>query len=205
MKYSPMKKNIDTRFLLLIAILSIVGIWRFISTSTDSSVANLSPLGAMALFAGTYFHSKPRALITPLVILFVSDLLIMQIIYPEFSEGLLYSGWYWTYGSFMLIVLIGERLKGGSIFKSIFLGGMLAGISHFIITNFGVWIGGGTNVVTGLPYTKDFAGLIQSYANALPFFRNFLLGNFIFGGLLFGIFELSQKKFSALQEEKISA
>lgn len=193
-----MKKQFDIRFAVLFIILALVGIWRVVSTSVDTSM-NFSPIGAMALFAGTYFINRSKALITPLIILLVSDVCLMQLVFPEYRSGLLYSGWYWTYGSFFLIVLVGEWLKSGSVFKSVFVGGLLAGGLHFVITNFGVWIGGSTNVTTGLPFTKDWAGLVECYTLAIPFFRNMLLGNWIFGAILFGAFELAQRKFPALK------
>ncbi len=54
----------------------------------------------------------------------------------------------------------------------------------FLITNFGVWLH------TGL-YAKTWGGLVQSYTLALPFFRNTLLGDLGFVGLLFGAYELA--------------
>jgi hypothetical protein len=35
-------------------------------------------------------------------------------------------------------------------------------------------------------YTKTFTGLMESYTMALPFFRNSLIGDFFFVGILVG-------------------
>jgi hypothetical protein len=49
----------------------------------------------------------------------------------------------------------------------------------FLVTNFGWW-------ATGSIYEPTFAGLVQCYAQGLPFFKNTLLGDLFFAVLLFG-------------------
>jgi hypothetical protein len=164
-----------------------------------SAWTNFSPIGAMALFAGTYFLNRPKAFITPIFVLFASDILIMNIFYPEFRNGLLYNGWYWNYGSFFLMVVVAQYLRSGSVLRSIFAGSILAALIHFSISNFGEWVVGSINLSTGLPYERSLSGLIECYRMAIPFFRNTLLSNLVFSGLLFGIFELVQFRFPALR------
>ena len=70
---------------------------------------------------------------------------------------------------------------------------------HWLVSDLGVWLGGGTDITTGLPYTRDWHGIIMCYYLALPFMKNLLIGNLIFGTIFFGVFELLQKRFPVLQ------
>ena len=60
--------------------------------------------------------------------------------------------------------------------------GTLSGsVLFYLITNYAVW------QFTPM-YTKTFAGLIQSYIMALPFFRNSLVGNLFYTAVFFSIY-----------------
>lgn len=143
--------------------------------------ANFTPITALALFGGVYFERK-YAFILPLVVLFASDLFLG-----------LYSGMEWVYGSFALIGLLGLWLRSRKSVPVI-AGTTLAGsILFFIITNFGVWLG-------GTLYTPDFTGLIACYTAALPFFRNTLLGDGFYVAILFGVTELVTRSVPALAQ-----
>lgn len=131
---------------------------------------NVAPIGALALFGGTYF-SKKKALIIPLLALIISDYFIG-----------FHALWMWVYGSFLLTVLIGFLIKKAS-FKNIFLASTASSILFFIITNFGVW-------VQGTMYPKTLAGLTQCYIMALPFFRNTLVGDWGYNLVFFGGYAL---------------
>ena len=193
------KQKINIRLLVLIAITLLVGIWRIIQTTGHTPMSNFTPIGAMALFGGAYFANKGRAYLFPLLTLFVSDIFLMQTVYSGHSNGLLYSGWLWTYVAFGLMVLIGNTLIKKVNIKNLILGAFLAGLAHFIIVDFGVWLGGGLDLTTGLPYTRDFAGLMKCYILAIPFFKNLLAANLIYCGILFGGFELAKSKFPVLK------
>lgn len=197
-----MKDQINIRFLVLLGITALIGVWRTVAATPElSEWTNFSPLGAMALFAGTYFASRYKAYLSPLLILFISDLILMQTLFAEFRSGLLYQGWQWTYGSFVLMVGVGDVLKKGSTLRSILLGGLLAGCAHFVLSNFGVWLNNGIDLSTGIAYTRDLSGLTACYVAAIPYFKNLLLGNWIYGTLLFGGFILMQRKFPILRPQ----
>ena len=199
-----MKKQIDIRFISLLVIIMLLGIWRIIIVQNeDNTWMNFSPLGAMALFGGVYFSNRAKSFIFPLLILLVSDIIVMQTVYSQYASGLLYNGWYWTYGSFALMVLLAELFKRKVTVGSVFLMSILAALIHYVVTDFGVWLGGGRDITTGLPYTKDWAGLIKCYVLALPYLKSLLLGNLIFSAVLFGGFELAQYKFPSLKLSKL--
>ena len=64
--------------------------------------------------------------------------------------------------------------------------GIISTLVFFFWTNFGV-------VVTTTSYTKDFAGLMQSYVNALAFLRPQLSSNLILVPLIFASILLFNK------------
>jgi hypothetical protein len=53
-------------------------------------------------------------------------------------------------------------------------------VSFFLVSNFGVW-------AAGYLYPRTWAGLIASYTNAIPFFRNGLASDLFFATVFFSI------------------
>ena len=193
-----MKERINIRLYILIGITLLAGLWRLFVSAGHTPMSNFTPVGAMALFGGSYFISRFRAYLFPLLTLFISDVVLMQTVYAGHSHGLLYEGWYWTYAAFALMVLIGGVLIKKVSIKNVILGALLAGLAHFLIANLGVWLRGGTDLTTGLPYTRDFVGLIKCYTMAIPYFKNMLAANLIYSAILFGGYELASLRFSVL-------
>jgi len=132
--------------------------------------ANVAPIAAMALFGGCYLDKK-YALLIPLVAMLASDLFL------GFHQSILF-----VYGSFILIGLIGMGLKKRKTVRNVVIASVLSSVIFFLITNFGFWL-------TDSLYPRTFAGQMTAYAMALPFFRNTLLGDLFYTGLLFGGYE----------------
>ena len=131
---------------------------------------NVTPITAMALFSGVYFENKNYAFILPLLAMFLSDLFL------GFSGITLF-----VYAAFILVSYIGFSSKKMNI-KTV----LLSSLSFFIITNFGVWLIG---------YPKTMAGLLECYTLAIPFFRNALIGDFFFAGVLYFGFNFVSKRY----------
>lgn len=131
---------------------------------------NFTPVTAIALFGGLYISNRILAYALPLVIMCISD------IFLGFSSITLF-----VYVGFMLVTLIGTLRKKPSIL-TIFLGSL----SFFVVTNFGVWL---------LGYPKTWTGLVECYTLALPFFRNSLLGDFFYSGIMIIGFNFIQKHY----------
>lgn len=133
--------------------------------------ANFIPLGALALFSGTYIRSK-WGIIIPVIVMVGTDLIIG-----------LHNLILFTWGSFLLIAMIGWWVrKKKNIWRIV--GGTLAGsILFFVVTNFAVW------AFTPL-YSKTVAGLVQCFYMAIPFFRNTMAGDLFYVGIFFGLYEL---------------
>jgi len=131
---------------------------------------NVTPITAMALFSGVYFTQKKYAFIIPLLAMFLSDLFL------GFSTISIF-----VYAAFILVGYIGVSSKKMNI-KTI----LLSSVSFFVITNFGVWLIG---------YPNTLNGFIECYTLALPFFRNSLIGDFVFSGIMYYGFEFVSNKY----------
>lgn len=135
--------------------------------------ANFAPISAVALFGAVYLPKK-FAFILPLSAMLISDFFI-----GFYGMEMLF-----VYGSFLITGAIGLYLKNHKNAFSIVVASFISSILFYLITNFGVW------VTPGSMYEANIKGLIQSYVMAIPFFRNTLLGDLSYTGLLFGTYEL---------------
>ena len=133
-------------------------------------VPNFTPVVALALFGGTYLK-KRQAIILPLALMFLSDLII------GFHNIMLF-----TYGSVLLIAAMGLWLRKHKTVGMIFTASIASAIVFFIVTNFGSWL---------VMYPLTFSGLKQCYIAAIPFFRFQLLSTLAYGGVFFGLYELA--------------
>ncbi|OGG11689.1 hypothetical protein A2Z00_00680 [Candidatus Gottesmanbacteria bacterium RBG_13_45_10] len=128
--------------------------------------ANMTAVGAMALFSGAKFSFWKASVIVCTTML-ITDMVLG-----------LHSVMWATYGSMILAVLIG-RWIGNSKHMSRIIGGVLvSSVVFFVITNFAVW-------ATTPLYPKTANGLLTCYIMALPFFRNSLVGDMFYTIALF--------------------
>jgi len=134
--------------------------------------ANFAPIAAIALFGGLYLPRR-WALILPLTAMFISDIFI-----GFYSWQVMVS----VYLGFILIGVIGLLVRKNKKFHTILGGTLLGSIIFYLLTNAAVW-------AFGTMYVHSLSGLMQSYYMALPFFKNSLLGNFFYVGILVGGFE----------------
>jgi uncharacterized protein DUF6580 len=139
-------------------------------------IPNVAPIAAMALFGGAYLNKK-YALILPLVALFISDIFLG-----------FYSSMPYVYGSFLIIGCIGIWLRSHKSIINVIVASLSSSLIFFLITNFGFFLSNDL-------YPKTFAGQMEAYTMALPFFRNTLLGDLEYVGLFFGGYELALRLF----------
>ncbi len=154
---------------------------------------NFSPLGAIGLFGAAHFAHKWKALFIPLAATWLSDLFLNNVIYTAYHPTFtwFYDGFYWQYGSYLLIVLFGLLLFNQKISATRTLFGALgAGAIFFLVTNFGEWAAG------IMMYPKTISGLTACYAAAIPFYWGTLLGDLFYTSVLFGGYYLLQKRFA---------
>jgi hypothetical protein len=153
-----------------------------------SPIANFSPLGAMALFGGAYFNKKWKAFAFPLGMLFISDLILHQTVFKKYGNGFLYGSWYWVYGAFALMVLLGRWLLQKITVAGFALSVISCVFVHWIVADLGVWIGSKT-------YSQDISGFIACLENAVPYEWRFMAGTLVYGVILFGLFEWMKRRY----------
>ncbi len=132
---------------------------------------NVAPIGALALLSGAAF-AFPLSVMIPVAAMLASDIAI------GFAEpGVTAS----VYLSFALSALLGRTLKKKhGPFRV--AGTTLAGaVVFYLATNAAVWWFSGY-------YERDLGGLLLSYWLALPFFRNSLIGDALYGSALLGAY-----------------
>lgn len=135
---------------------------------------NMTPITAIA-FAGSLYLGKKWALVMPLLVLLLSDLLM-----GFYDWKIVLS----VYGSFALIGLL--SFVAIKFRKVLPVGLSLIGSSllFFLITNAAVW-------AFSPWYEKTFSGLLYSYELGLPFLRNMLIGDILYTVALVSVFEIS--------------
>lgn len=149
---------------------------------------NFTALGAAALFGGAYLYRK-YAFLIPIVALFVSDLILNNLIYakqfPHKYDGFIFlpAQTLWSYGALILIVFIGIRFIKEGRAISILGSSLAASLVFFLITNFAVWLGSPL-------YANSVTGLVMAYVAGIPFFWNTLIGDLFFVTVFFGGYEL---------------
>lgn len=152
---------------------------------------NLTPVGAIALFGGAYLGRNWKAFIIPIGAIYLSDLILNNVIYAAETAtfSFAYQGWYWVYGTYALIVLLGAFLLKKVTVLRVIGGSLGATALFFIITNFSCWPG----TVPPL-YTPDMKGLMACYIAGLPFLKGTLVGDLVFSTALFGTMALVRDK-----------
>ncbi|MFH0877497.1 MAG: DUF6580 family putative transport protein [Candidatus Omnitrophota bacterium] len=135
---------------------------------------NVNPVAAIALFGATMLPNKRLVLIVPLALMITSDLFLGM------HDIIVF-----TWGSVVLISLLGLSLKKCRRSTTILAGSVLSSVIFFVITNFGVWLSGW--------YPMTAAGLGQCFIAAIPFFRNFTASTLFYSCVLFGTYEIAAR------------
>jgi hypothetical protein len=144
--------------------------------------ANLAPVGAIALFGGAVLPRK-LAWWLPVAVMILSDA------YLGFYHGIVF-----TWFGFLFVGLYGMNLRDRSNWFRVPIGVAGSSIIFFIVSNFGVW-------AQGQLYAHTWAGLMNCYEMALPFFRNTFIGDALYGSLLFGAYTLVGRLATTRQSE----
>lgn len=145
--------------------------------------ANFAPIAAIAIFGGAVLPRK-WAVVLPLGAMIVSDLIIG--LHPLV---------FYTWGCFLLIALLSNKTLKNIRPTNVVLTSLAASVLFYIVTNFGVWM-------QHQMYPMTASGLLNCYVNAIPFFRNTLLGDLAYTGLLFGIFAIVTKMAHVVKHQK---
>lgn len=147
---------------------------------------NVTPIAAMALFAGAYMPDKRLALLVPLAALLLSDLVLG-----------LHNSMLFVYAGIALTVVIGFGLRHRPRVMPAIAASLVASVVFFLLTNFGAW------ATSGL-YPQTLEGLSMAYTAGIPFFRNSLLGDLFFTALLFGGFQALERWRPSLRQGSLA-
>jgi hypothetical protein len=141
---------------------------------------NYTPLAAIGLFGAAYLQRRWLAWMVPFAALFLTDLLLNNVLYSTYFTGFtLITSWY-IYAAIGLVVLLGWFFLRDNVSPQRVLGASLsASVVFFLVSNFSTW-------AQTVIYPKTFAGLLSCYAAGIPFFGNTVLGDLIFSAVLFG-------------------
>ena len=157
-------------------------------------IPNFTAVGAMALFAGAYFSNRWMSLFLPLATLFVSDLVLNNVVYATQGSGFVWfhDSFGYVYGAFALSVVLSWRTLQRVTAARVGLTAVASALLFFAITNFAAW------KMAPEFYPQNAAGLMMSYVAGLPFLPNSILGNLFFSAVMFGSFEWARRRFVAL-------
>ena len=133
---------------------------------------NFTPVMAIALFAGATFAAKRSAVIVPIAAMILSDIALGAVLGWEYT---LHSSQWAVYACVAGVAILGTSFAGRGIMSTTFLGGSIAAVGFFLVTNFAVWLGSGM-------YAPTVEGLMACYAAGLAFYRDG--GNFFVNGLV---------------------
>jgi hypothetical protein len=137
---------------------------------------NVTLLISLCLFTGRVF-SYQIALLSLLATLFISDISLALLFgYPIFGYWTLF-----TYTGFIAVSIVGSRIDCSWKVLPVYI--LSSSFGFWIWTNFGVWL-------TSNLYPNTLAGFIFCYTAALPFLRNSLIGDMVWGTIIFGVFDL---------------
>jgi hypothetical protein len=184
---SLQKIKLTVPALILVILVSIVstGAMRLLSYYFPL-LSNFTPMGAVAIFSGAYFVDKWKAGLVSVVTLFVTNVFINYLYTSKFI-------WFntsalWLYASLIIIIMIGSLIKKVNITNVLLAS--LAGVAvHWLLTDIEPWL-------YSSYYDKGLLGYGESLLMAIPFERNMLLADAVFGAVLFGGYELAKAKFT---------
>lgn len=148
---------------------------------------NFTPIGAMALFGGTYIVNKRLAIMAPLFAMFLSDIVLELINGTGFHATMPF-----VYASFILVAMLGFLLRKRVQRQTIMVGSLVGSLIFFFVTNFGAWI-----TSHGF-YPLTLPSLMECYIAGIPFFKGTVIGDLFYNLVLFGGYALVRWKFPRL-------
>ncbi len=149
---------------------------------------NFTPIGGMALFGAAYFNKKQLAFIIPLVALWISDLILNNLVYGAYYDGFSWMGMPMVYAAFILIALMGTVVIKKVKFSNVIIASLIASSIFFLLTNLSAWW------ISPI-YPKTLLGIGEAYIAGIPFFLNTVAGDLFFSGVLFGSYELIKRQY----------
>mmetsp|Transcript_474 Transcript_474/g.550 ORF Transcript_474/g.550 Transcript_474/m.550 type:complete len:198 (+) Transcript_474:47-640(+) len=150
-----------------------------------------SPMIAYATYAGAFVPMRFSVLSTILISL-LNDIVVHFVFFPNFAI------FGWSTLSVCIALTLNTLLatltvKGRNYVIWALPTALFSSVVFFAVTNFGSWL--------ALSYTKTWAGLMDSYTMAIPFWRNQVIFTASFTILFFGLHKLHEL-FASRREQK---
>lgn len=160
---------------------------------------NFTQVPALLLFGVALFPRRGvwLAFLLPLLAMFVSDL-VLQATVAKAPMGS-WEGRTLIYCTFVVVGCLGFWLRQRRLWIDVLAASLTSSILFYLVTNCAVWLASNPMQAPPVGYPKTLAGLLECYTWALPFFRNELLGNLFYCGLLFGGYRLVERLLSSRQ------
>jgi len=133
---------------------------------------SFTPVAASLLFFGA--RGPRRQLWMPLVLLAVSDVILTKAVYGYVFTWDQLVTWAW----YAAILCLGTKLHDNAKPLRVIGAALASSVSFFLLSNLAVWAAFDM-------YPKNFAGVMESYAAGLPFFRRGVAGDLLFTSLMF--------------------
>jgi len=134
-----------------------------------------SLVGASLLFFGSRIPRKHFWI--PVALLIGSDVYLNLGVYRLPITLDQYVMWAWYLVPCLFGLLLRDRVKPLNVLGA----GLGTGVGFYLASNFAVWAFG------NIGYAHNWAGLIQSYVAALPFFKNGIISDVLFAAVFFSI------------------
>lgn len=186
---SLQKINIRNSVLILMIVVAVAT--RLMNINHISDWVTFTPIGAVALFGGTYFRDKWKAFLVPMLVLFISDLVLNYAFFHKFvwvdNSSII------VYLSIAMMVVIGMYVKKVTVLN-VLGASVLAVLVHWLFTDIPVFY--------GTMYAHNLSGYGKALVAAIPFERPLLIGNLVFCAVLYGGFELAKSKYAILRTDK---
>lgn len=138
---------------------------------------DFTPVAASALFAASVLRVRPLALFVPALGLLIGDAMLGFYNAPIMAA---------VYGALTLpacAAFLPQQLHRARVIAPLLVA---SSFIFFLVTNFAVW-------AFSPMYEANAAGLLKCYVAALPFLRNMLTGDLLWGLALFGGYWLAQR------------
>jgi hypothetical protein len=132
------------------------------------------PLAASLLFFGA--KMPRRQMWIPVALFVATDVVLSKLVYHYPLTIDLFVSWAWYVGA----VAIGTLLRKNDHLVRVAGASLAASVSFFLVSNLAVFFAWNM-------YPKSWAGLIQCYTLALPFFRSGVIGDMVFSLAFFSV------------------
>lgn len=168
---------------------------------------NFAPVCALALFGAVTLTPRWLGVALPVAAMFLSDLALQAGIRFGLLDGWLANGtgfYHWTAVIYLTVAAVAGvgMLARGRRWEVVPFAAVGGSLVFFLVTNLFVWA---ESLFDGplAMYPPTWAGLVECYTAAVPFYRTALLGDLFYCGVLFGGLALATKLAPGLVLEAI--